>query len=450
MPVPEQPTTFVGQRRGSLKERPRSPFLACRFLLIAALVGAPWAFGATEPWAWMALGLISCLSYFFWALASVRRGMVNLAWSPVYIPVAMFFLLGITQYFSNLTLDKSETRLALVMLGMDLALFFVSVQVFAEADVEAWTRFGSFILIFAGSIGLFSILQFASGTARIYGIFDTGGSRFFGPYGNANHYSGLMEMTIPVAIAHIAERHRRDPATALLLPVVAVTLAVGSQLLTGSRGGLLSLSVELVIAFVILRRASEGTSKWALVAVAAAVLLTSILLFFWLDPGWVATRLGSIIDVPGQTEFRRNLIKDSFHMLRDHPLLGVGLGDFETAYPHYQGFPSDLTIDFAHNDYMQAFAETGLIGAGLILSALLLFLSSAFGDCGQKLRSGHGWIQLGAALGCCGLLVHSAVDFNLHIPANSAWFAVLAGISVTRLRSPLHPFPSRSIDVQRL
>jgi hypothetical protein len=39
------------------------------------------------------------------------------------------------------------------------------------------------------------------------------------------------------------------------------------------------------------------------------------------------------------------------------------------------------------------------------------------------------WIRLGAELGCCGLLVHSFFDSNLHIPANAAWFAVLAGLA---------------------
>ncbi len=37
-----------------------------------------------------------------------------------------------------------------------------------------------------------------------------------------------------------------------------------------------------------------------------------------------------------------------------------------------------------------------------------------------------GAIQLVAALGCCGLLVHGVFDFNLHVPANAAWFAVCA------------------------
>jgi O-antigen ligase len=122
---------------------------------------------------------------------------------------------------------------------------------------------------------------------------------------------------------------------------------------------------------------------------------------------------------------------DSLRMWRDHPVLGVGLGDFATAYPRYQTFPSELWIDHAHNDYAEAVAETGLVGALLILLALVFFLRLAFRDWGQPFRSQASWVRLGAAIGCCGLLVHSFLDFNLHIPANAAWFAVLAGIATT-------------------
>jgi O-antigen ligase len=87
-----------------------------------------------------------------------------------------------------------------------------------------------------------------------------------------------------------------------------------------------------------------------------------------------------------------------------------------------------LWIDYAHNDYLQALAETGLVGAVFIASALALFLRLAFRDLPHAASDG-GWIRLGAALGCCGLLVHSFFDFNLHIPANAAWFAVLAGLA---------------------
>jgi hypothetical protein len=80
---------------------------------------------------------------------------------------------------------------------------------------------------------------------------------------------------------------------------------------------------------------------------------------------------------------------------------------------------------------------TGLVGAALIVSALALLFRLAFHNATRCLESGHGCVQLGAALGCSGLLVHSFVDFNLHTPATAVWFAVLAGVASTGSTSTL-------------
>ena len=63
--------------------------------------------------------------------------------------------------------------------------------------------------------------------------------------------------------------------------------------------------------------------------------------------------------------------------------------------------------------------------------AIGLFFAAAFADLRNRLDHDGGWIRLGAAIGCCGLLAHSFGDFNLHIPANAAWFAFFAGIAVS-------------------
>ena len=198
---------------------------------------------------------------------------------------------------------------------------------------------------------------------------------------------------------------------------------------------------------------------------------------------------------PPEVELGNRLVaaRDSLGILRDHPWLGAGLGSFETAFPRYQSFPSDFLWDHAHNDYAEALAETGLAGGALILCALGLFFRLAFrevvsgqwllasgsglgiGDWGlgnseslsrvpssesrapnpgsaalasrpvNRLRSTaysppppHTWhlrpdtfLRLAAAVGCCGVLVHSFLDFNLHIPANAAWFAVCAALATS-------------------
>jgi len=95
-----------------------------------------------------------------------------------------------------------------------------------------------------------------------------------------------------------------------------------------------------------------------------------------------------------------------------------------------------LDWDHAHDDYAQALAETGLVGGALILLAVGTFFYLAFDRWGERLRYHQGWIRLGATVGCCGLLIHSFVDFNLHIPANAAWFAASAGWASTRELPP--------------
>jgi O-antigen ligase len=403
-------------------------FSVARSLLVAGLIGAPLALGAVVTWAWVALGLLAGLGLVLWAVGSVQQGALKLVWSPLYVPLAMFFLLGLAQYGARLTLDTSETRQALVLLAADITFFFLAVQLFAEAGSDTWRTFGLTVLLFAGSLGLFAILQFASEASQIYGRFYATGSPF-GPYANPNHYAGLMEMLIPVAVLYIAERHRRHSVAALALLVLATAVAVASLLLTGSRGGLISLLAETMIGSTLFRWGVRSTKARSLMLAAATTILATLVLFFWVDPGRIASHLALVVTVD---ESRKTLALDSLRMLRDHPVLGVGLGSFETAYPHYQSFPSDLWIEHAHNDYAEAVAETGLAGAALILSTLALFFRLAFRDWGRRLSSGDNWIAMGAAVGCCGLLVHSFFDYNLHIPANAAWFAVLAGVATAR------------------
>jgi O-antigen ligase len=126
--------------------------------------------------------------------------------------------------------------------------------------------------------------------------------------------------------------------------------------------------------------------------------------------------------------------RDSLRILRDYPWKGIGLGSFEDVYPRYQSFAADLNVVHAHNDYAEALAESGIVGGLLLLAGLLTFLSRAFAHLRERLEDEPGWIQLGATVGCCGLLVHSFADFNLHIPANAAWFVVLLAIASAGFR----------------
>ena len=168
---------------------------------------------------------------------------------------------------------------------------------------------------------------------------------------------------------------------------------------------------------------------------AAVALCAGVMLFAYLDPGRIAKKLGSVAYVnrlgrigPVTAKAWRSM---GFACGATIPCWVWAWEILRPLTHAIRVFPPTMWIDHAHNDYVEAVAETGLVGALLILSALALFLRLAFRDWGHPFRSQAGWIRLGAAIGCCGLLLHSLLDFNLHIPANAAWFAALAGIATT-------------------
>jgi hypothetical protein len=249
--------------------------------------------------------------------------------------------------------------------------------------------------------------------------------------------AGLAGPAYGQAGASKAGRESSTTALAVFLGCV-VLIPVVSVLLSGSRGGLISLAVEVLLAAVLIFLRGPASARKITAVLGSSALIAAALLFVWMAPRQSLERLETVVDATHSPEVgladRLVASRDALGILRDHPWLGAGLGSFETVFHRYQSFPSDLTWDHAHNDYAEALAETGAAGGALILFALGWFFWLAFGNLRERLRHRAGWIQFGAALGCCGLLVHSFVDFNLHIPANAAWFAVCVALATNEER----------------
>jgi O-antigen ligase len=465
------------------KGAPWSPAYALiRTSLIATLLAAPLAFGAVQEWAWGALAVVAFLLLLFWSIAGARQGGMRIFWSPLYLPAGLFFLLGMIQFAGHLTMDPIATRESLLKLSTDLILFFLAGQLFSapasarEPFAERWARGGTqhrggtgsdilsapglrwTLVVYTFVVALFAIFQFFSSDGLIYWMVE-GPGWTFGPYVNHNHYAGLMEMLIPLMVASLLPALRRGASEVLLGFVVLIPIA--SLLLSGSRGGFISLVVEVLLAAVLVFLWGPRRARQATALVGGAAILAAALLFFWMAPSQIAERLARMGDgtQPPEVELGGRLVvaKDSLGILRDHPWLGTGLGSFETVYPRYQSLPTDFRWDHAHNDYAEALAETGLAGGALILCALGLFfwlafkevvsrrfsvVSRSFRTSDSRLRTSDphsrayrllptAYFRFAAALGCCGLLVHSFMDFNLHIPANAAWFAVCAAIATS-------------------
>jgi O-antigen ligase len=128
---------------------------------------------------------------------------------------------------------------------------------------------------------------------------------------------------------------------------------------------------------------------------------------------------------------RTTMFRGAWHVFLDHPIQGSGLGTFVAVYPRYETGYDGKVVDHAHNDYVEILAETGILG-GLCCAAFLWIL---FREARKNFEAEQGHfsraLHAGAITAVGGLLLHSFVDFNLHIPSNALLFLLQAYLATS-------------------
>jgi O-antigen ligase len=129
-------------------------------------------------------------------------------------------------------------------------------------------------------------------------------------------------------------------------------------------------------------------------------------------------------------EGRIDVFRDSLSIVRDYPLTGTGAGSFYSTYPMYDSGNTGFAFyRHTHNDYLQFASELGLPAFVLLGFGVLASLWSAIKaqlTRRDRLLQGMGFA---ATMAIVALLIHSAVDFNLQIPANAAMFVILLALA---------------------
>jgi len=122
-------------------------------------------------------------------------------------------------------------------------------------------------------------------------------------------------------------------------------------------------------------------------------------------------------------------------MIRQHPLLGVGLGDYGFDHAPYWSFAEreefiaqNVMPMHAHNEYLETGAESGLPG---LWAFLLLFAVAAVSIWRSLQRASdlsHYLLLVGIAAALCAVAVSAVFTFNLKNPATALYFWTLLGI----------------------
>jgi O-antigen ligase len=195
------------------------------------------------------------------------------------------------------------------------------------------------------------------------------GGRLAGPvggiFGNPNDLAMNMTSFLPAAI--VIAMSGRQPAGRRLVAAGAAALMLATVVFTKSRGGALGVAAALIAIAILGRWMRRGVGTITIVAVLVATP-------FLPDAFWA--RMVSIVDedadkqFTGSREARRNVMQEGIDAFLEHPLTGVGVGQFKNYNPPER---KERWLE-THNVLIQVASETGIFG--LVAFSFLIFAAA--------------------------------------------------------------------------
>jgi O-antigen ligase len=259
--------------------------------------------------------------------------------------------------------------------------------------------------------------------------------RLTGTYGCPNHFGGFLVMTTAAALA-LGFCSRLPWIVRILFFYLAGGMMAGIAF-SLSRGSWLGLAAALTVTTLFLIRHRRMPWFWPAGGLAVALLAGFLLLRA--TPGYEdrVAEVKRLVSSKKEWEsyVRVQLGRDALKIFEDYPWTGTGPGTFVHWHPRYQGPAYPTLAIFTHNDYLNLLADYGAWGAVIVFFFLLGVSWKLF----VSLRPNEDdWMETtllcAAAAAWAALLVHSIVDFNLHIPANAITLFALAGLGLRRSR----------------
>jgi O-antigen ligase/tetratricopeptide (TPR) repeat protein len=383
---------------------------------------------------------------------------------------------GVRPAGSTISLYPGGTRAQLVQL---LAVFLLFVVARNNVASAAGVRRLSIAALANGALlAVFGLAQFLSSPHRLFWTYDTPWPAF-GPFNNRNHFAFYLNICVGLGAGLLLARylrpgrtcggrgltpagrpgassrrshpggatrrtwgerdrapaddreHRRwvfSPPALLNDPqglwiITALALMIGATVICRSRGGGVALLGAFLLGLIItLRRCRR---LWGLGTV-LLILALALGLVTWLGSGTVLARYRTLWAGDALRDGRIPLWSRTLPLVKDFPLWGTGYGTFVyVEFLRRSSVADEALYVYAHNDYLEALVEGGLVRFILSLAAVGLVARLGYrAICRHGGHSASG-LALGALCAFSTVAVHSFFEFGLHIPAIALLATVL-------------------------
>ncbi len=392
------------------------PWLAWLGLAFALPIASGWRIGPaslTDPLLAATVALWSA------SMISQRRWLITPR-LPLW-PVALYLLVLYVASLGALNLDEA---LAEMIKWLEFALVLLVLPMALPPRIVPWLI--AALLVAAALQGIYGLYQFIFRIGPDWFLIQGRFMRASGVFGQPNPYGGYLGLSLPVAFSLTlwGIRSLQQPkrvATALGTGFYTIaTLCIGVGLVASwSRGGWLGAVAGVVVVLVFFDRRTALLLGLGILALTTAALVGAV------SPGWIPSSISSrLADIPtylGLVDILALEVNDdnfaviervahwlaAVRMWESAPWLGVGPGNYASAYPAVALPRWNDPLGHAHNIYLNVLGETGILGLG----AFLLLWITQIGWLLRKISQfspAQSWSRA-LAVGVLGVLAHLAV-----------------------------------------
>jgi putative inorganic carbon (HCO3(-)) transporter len=304
-----------------------------------------------------------------WLLAMTKRdsGMPHLASVHPVLAYSALVLLCWALASTLWATDPVSARLTALRFGQGVLLIFIVFSAVRERRHLTWIVYAFLVgAVLSAVVGLAGVTQ--SERADIYAS-----GRLTGGIGDPNELAAILLPALSFALFLLMTEKGMLSRWLLLAAAFICALALFR---TESRGGLIGLAVMLLASLLL-----SGPVRARVTMMALAISGLALVYFALIAPPQALTRLTAFSEGGGSG--RTDLWGVALDISRNHPLFGVGAGNFPLVEPSYafhnRNLPRfDLIVDtpkVVHNMYLHVLVELGAIG--FILFAVLILCAFA-------------------------------------------------------------------------
>ena len=384
------------------------------------------SFGGVQNWGNAILEIGAAMLFVVWAVLVSVRWRAEIFWNWLLVPVLGLGLAALVQSALGASVYPYLTKIELLRWSAYALLFFLAIQSFERREHIKGLVW--FLLSLGFAVSLFAIIQHFTFDGKLYWtVALPSNASPFGPFVDADHFAGFVELIAPLGLALLffRSRHAEQVPVLLLLTIVPI----GAVFLSASRAGIIILVLEFAL-LAFLSRVHRMERKRLLGATTLAVLAGSMIL--WLGLTKALERFEQLAHQGVSRELRVALYRDTWRIFLDHPWTGTGFGTLIAVYPRYASFYNGTTVDHAHNDFLELLADTGIVGGLCGVCFVGLLFRRGFANFQITAGGSPRALVVGPLVACAGILLHGLVDFNMHIPSNALIFLLLASLATTR------------------